>query len=55
MIPKSGSRFSGRIMRKTAHDPEKWDRFSGKIMRKTKHDPEKWYPVFGQDHAQDKA
>jgi len=37
MIPKSGTRFSD------------------KIMRKTKHDPEKWEPVFGQDHAQDKA
>jgi hypothetical protein len=31
MIPKSGCRFSDKIMRKY----------------KSKHDPEKWLPVFG--------
>jgi len=24
MIPKSGRRFSGKIMREKKHDPEKW-------------------------------
>jgi hypothetical protein len=35
MIPKSGSRFSEKIM----------------LESKTEHDPEKWIPVFGKDHA----
>jgi hypothetical protein len=33
MIPKSGNRFSEKIMlHKKLDDPEKWDRFSEKIM-----------------------
>jgi len=35
MIPKSGDRFSEKIMRN----------------QENPHDPEKWAPVFGQDHA----
>jgi hypothetical protein len=38
MIPKSGHRFSEKIMRK----------------QDARHDPEKWEPVFGQDHAPEK-
>jgi len=32
MIPKSGTRFSEKIMRGQQHDPEKWNPFSEKIM-----------------------
>jgi hypothetical protein len=38
MIPKSGNRFSDKIM----------------LQEKPEHDLEKWEPVFGQDHAQAK-
>ncbi len=35
MIPKSGHRFSDKIIRKQyTHDPESGHRFSDKIMRK---------------------
>ncbi len=30
MIPKSGNRFSGKIMRGETHDPEKWEPVFGK-------------------------
>jgi len=39
MIPKSGNRFSEKIM----------------LKQKLMHDPEKWEPVFGKDHAQVKT
>jgi hypothetical protein len=39
MIPKSGNRFSEKIMRQG----------------KAQHDPEKWKPVFGKDHAPGKT
>jgi hypothetical protein len=53
MIPKSGTRFSEKIMRPTnGHDPEKWDPVFGKDHAPmNRHDPEKWDPVFGKDHA----
>ncbi len=35
--------------------PKSGNRFSEKIMRGRKHDSEKWEPVFGEDHAQEKA
>jgi len=46
MIPKSGHRFSEKIMRnqKKPHDPEKWDRFSEKIMRERKDRPARAAP-----------
>ena len=30
MIPKSGNRFSEKIMRRETHDPEKWEPVFGK-------------------------
>jgi hypothetical protein len=35
--------------------PKIGGRLSEKIMRGRKHDPEKWEPVFGKDHAREKA
>jgi hypothetical protein len=45
MIPKSGNRFSDKIMLKTKNlgrDPTGSD-------HGLEHDPEKWKPVFGQN------
>jgi hypothetical protein len=36
MIPKSGSRFSEKIMLKQKHDPEKWKPVFGKDHAQTK-------------------
>jgi hypothetical protein len=35
MIPKSGIRFSEKIMREQKHDPEKWDPVFGKDHART--------------------
>jgi hypothetical protein len=56
MIPKSGNRFSEKIMRKQKHIrmiPISGNRFSGDHAqaKSHSHDPEKWEPVFGEDHA----
>jgi hypothetical protein len=57
MTPKSGYRFSDKVMRRSkAHDPEKWAPVFGQGHAQSKaHDPEKWAPVFGQGHAQKNA
>jgi hypothetical protein len=36
MIPKSGNRFSEKIMLKQEHDPEKWGPVFGKDYAQTK-------------------
>ncbi|MCF6113766.1 hypothetical protein [Mesorhizobium muleiense] len=51
MIPKSGDRFSDKIMREPKRMiPKSGDRFSDKIMREPKSMiPKKWRPVSGQE------
>jgi hypothetical protein len=65
MIPKSGNRFSDKIMRQPkSMIPKSGNRFSDKIMRRPKSMIPKslpsdlirgWKPVFGPDHAQGKS
>jgi hypothetical protein len=45
MIPKSGNRFSEKIMLKKSNDPEKWKPVFGKDHAQKSNDPEKWEPV----------